>query len=378
MKKKKKYGFRKLINDIHLWIGLISGIIVFIVCLTGTILTFEHEIKALFSESLEITPSGKKISLTELKENLSKELGKEAIISSVTLQEKSTAPYEFRVKQSPKERRGTTYFVDPYTGASLVPKKTSADDFMFSMFKLHRWLLVDSKIGRPIVGIATILFLILSISGIVLWFPKKLKWKNFKAGFKIKTKANWKRVNHDLHNTLGFYSCILILIMGLTGLCWSFEGYRNGLSVVMGTKVFGNRGGNQVNTVTHENLPTISYEKAMAIADQSLPYQGKTAINFPNTNNAYYSIRKYNEDNWSPVTSDQVLIDIYGNVLKKELFAEKPLNVQIASLIKPIHTGEIYGVFSKILYFLACLIGTSLPITGTLIWLNKMKKKKRA
>jgi uncharacterized iron-regulated membrane protein len=61
-------------------------------------------------------------------------------------------------------------------------------------------------------------------------------------------------------------------------------------------------------------------------------------------------------------------------VLHREIFSEKPFNVQIASLIKPIHTGEIFGTFSKIIYFLACLIATSLPITGTLIWLNKMKK----
>src|SRR5690606_32408194 len=94
----------------------------------------------------------------------------------------------------------------------------------------------------PIVGVATIIFILLSISGLVLWFPKKLRWKNLKSGFKIRTDASWKRVNHDLHNTLGFYSLILIIIMCLTGLCWSFEGYRELASNVLGTKVF-NRGG---------------------------------------------------------------------------------------------------------------------------------------
>jgi len=64
-------------------------------------------------------------------------------------------------------------------------------------------------------------------------------------------------------------------------------------------------------------------------------------------------------------------------VLKKELFDDKDLNVQVASLIKPLHTGEIFGILSNFIYFLACLIATSLPVTGTIIWLNKMKKKKR-
>ena len=44
-------------------------------------------------------------------------------------------------------------------------------------------------------------------------------------------------------------------------------------------------------------------------------------------------------------------------------------------MIKPLHLGEVYGSFSKILYFIACLLATSLPVTGTIIWLNKLKKK---
>lgn len=81
-----------------------------------------------------------------------------------------------------------------------------------------------------------------------------------------------------------------------------------------------------------------------------------------------YQIRKYNTAGWSPVATDVLVLDLYGSVLLKEFFSEKPLNVQFASLIKPIHTGEIFGIFSKWIYFIACLIATSLPVTGTLIW----------
>ncbi|HXS57859.1 MAG TPA: hypothetical protein VN726_17115, partial [Hanamia sp.] len=39
--------------------------------------------------------------------------------------------------------------------------------------------------------------------------------------------------------------------------------------------------------------------------------------------------------------------------------------------------GSIYGMFTKLLYFFACLIATTLPVTGTIIWINKLKKKKK-
>src|SRR5690606_34052398 len=74
--------------------------------------------------------------------------------------------------------------------------------------------------------------------------------------------------------------------------------------------------------------------------------------------------------------ADKVHIDSWsGEIIRTEIFSELPLNQKINELMRPLHTGEVFGTFSKILYFLACLVGTSLPATGTIIWINKLKKK---
>ncbi len=374
MANRKKYGIRALINDIHLWLGLGSGIIIFLVCLSGTLLTFEKEIEGLFTQKLEVTVLEEKQTLETMAATLA--AATKGHVSGVTLPVKKDQPYEFHVKKDLKERRGTPYLMDPYTQRILEPQKTAADDFMLTMFKLHRWLLMDISIGRPIVGVATIIFLIMSLSGLVLWFPKKVRWNTLKKGFKIKTTANWKRINHDLHNTLGFYSCIFIIIMGITGLCWSFEGYREGLGQLLGTPVFGNRGSSPSQVDYRPNLQEVTYDEVIETAHRELDYPGELSVAFPNENNPVFGIRKYKEAGWSPVAPDVLTIDQQGNLLQKELFHSKPWNEKFASLIKPIHTGEIFGNFSKVLYFLACLIGTSLPVTGTLIWWNKLKRKK--
>ncbi len=371
MNKKKGFRLRKLINDIHLWLGLASGIIIFLVCLSGSILAFEHEIKALFEEKLSIEASGEPMDLEDLKEQVLKDHS--GTLTSVSIPEKTNAPYVFSIKENPKERRGNNVQVNPYTAETLVAGPNPADAFCFFFFKMHRWLLFDSSIGRPIVGVATIIFLILAITGLVLWFPKKLKLKNFKAGFRIKTKANWKRVNHDLHNTLGFYALIFILIMGITGLCWSFQGYRDLLGQVIGTPVF-NRSAPEIEVPATQTR--LNIKEVQEVADEIFPFKGDLSISLPDERSAYFSLRKNDAGSWSPVASDRAYVAEDGQVLLVERFADKPLNVQFASLIKPLHTGEVFGMFSKILYFLACLIATSLPVTGTLIWLNKMKKKK--
>ena len=377
MTKKRVYTTRTFFNDIHLWLGFLSGIIIFLVCLSGTILTYEKEIEAFFYNGISIKPEGDRKSIVELSETITKQTS--GTITGVVIPSEKKEPFEFSVKKNANDRRGAKFLVDPYTQEIVEPQKTAVDDFMFSMFKLHRWLLLDSKIGRPIVGIATIIFLILSITGLVLWFPKKLKWKNLKHGFKIKTTAKWKRINHDLHNTLGFYACIFILIMGITGLCWSFEGYRDGLSKVLGTKVFGNRGGEslKINSELNPLAPTINYDQAIAIVNKELNYEGKINISFPNDQNPLFTIRKYNDKSWSTVAADALIINNQGIVLSKKMYSDIPTNQKIANAIKPIHTGEIFGGISKLLYFLACLIATSLPITGTLIWWNKLKKNKK-
>lgn len=374
--KKKKYTLRAFINDIHLWLGIGSGIILLIICLTGTVLTFEEELKSIFEEEITVAPTTELLSIEQLTNTLTT-VGK---VTRVTIRPEETKPYEITVKTRKKDRRGTLFFVDQYTGTFTKSAPNVLDGFFRTMFKMHRWLLLDTSIGRPIVGVSTIIFLILSISGIVLWFPKKklkkLKWKNLKPGFKIAWRAKWKRINHDLHVTLGFYTAIFLIIMSVTGLFWSFEWYRDAGSAVLGTKVFGGRGsGSKIDSKVDPETKAITFDAILAITKKELPFEGTTILQIPSDEKSIFSVRKLHDKDFLKTASDELKIDRDGTLISKDLFSEKPLNQQIASSIKPIHLGSIFGWFSKTIYFISCLIATSLPITGVIIWLNKLKKK---
>src|SRR5690606_25180870 len=92
--------------------------------------------------------------------------------------------------------------------------------------------------------------------------------------------------------------------------------------------------------------------------------------------NGPITIRKNRVGFFAPAAGDEVKLNATtAEVVEVTVFREKPLNERIAGSIKALHVGNVYGQFTKLLYFLACLIATSLPITGTIIWLNKMKKK---
>ncbi|MDM1045521.1 PepSY domain-containing protein [Myroides sp. 1354] len=378
MKAKKTSPFRKLMNDLHLWLGIASSLVLFVVCLTGTIYTFKTEIQEWLEPNRYafVAPNERQAKpVAELVQLV--EASTQGKVQRITLVSKEGKPFVFTVSKGEEGKRGEAVHVNPFTGEILGTGKGPGDEFFMTVFKLHRWLLLDSSIGRPIVGIATIIFCFLSISGLILWFPKKIKgWKSIKPGFKIKFNANWKRINHDLHNTLGFYTLLIVLIMSLTGLCWSFEWYRNGLSSVLGAKVFGGRDEVKPESVLQDKS-TISLEEALAIANKEMAYDYRTlAVSLPKDSLGAYEINKNDLARWNETVNDRVFIDQYsGEVIKKEIFADKSMGEKLASSIRALHFGDIYGLFSKVIYFITCLIATSLPITGIFIWLNKMKKK---
>lgn len=375
---------RNAFRTLHLWMGLSSGIVIFIVCLSGTIYTFRAEIERwvepdkYYASDIE----GKTIMtadslIAKIERNLNGKLtsvmvpGDKALNWQIGIKKNNNDP---AVKDAPKSK---TYFVDPYTAQIVGEPGGSTSEFFGTVMKIHRWLMLGDSAGRIIVGIATIIMFFMVLTGIILWFPAKIR--NIKQGLKIKTSANWKRVNHDLHNTLGFYSFGLLLIMTLTGLCWSFEWYRNGISSVLGAKVF--RGRTEKPLFSNEKMAAngqINPAILLTEAERYFSYEGNSRLSIPEDGKGVITVTKSATGFFSVTGADRIQFDRFtGEALSLESFKNKPLNAKIADSIKLIHTGEIFGTVSKIIYFLACLIATSLPVTGTMIWLNKWKKKNK-
>lgn len=374
---------RKLVNDIHLWLGIATGLILFVVCLTGTVYTFHSEIDEwVNSEKYHVELSSEGVAplpVEQLSETLARQV--EGQVASVRISSDERDAYQFSVRKE-GERRGTTYLMNQYTGEVLGDTKSSTSEFFMVMFKLHRWLLLDTEIGRPIVGWSTVIFVLIIFTGLIIWVPQKVK--SWKQGLKIKWSGNWKRINHDLHNALGFYTAIFLLVMALTGLQWSFDWYRTGLRSVLGVNEPQREDREKPESVSSEETDLLLAQKKLsvaeliAIADNELPYAGTYRVELPDQQKAHVSLDKYHTGFFASPASDKVSVNVYtGQVQSKEIFSEKPLNERIGSSIKALHVGDVFGVFSKIIYFISCLIATSLPVTGTIIWINKLKKKSK-
>lgn len=423
--KKGTYTFRKFINDAHLWLGIPSGIILFVICLTGTIYTFSKEITEWVDSdtfSLSVDAEAKPLPIADLILLLEKQhtglkvtgisipeeknkawmftlapkdmmgrgekeaKGKPAAKADVSRSDKSRKEVsEERKGKESKEGKGKkfdrskikNFLVNPYTGMVTGDAKSPSSKFFTTIMGLHRWLLLDTEIGRPITGISTLIFIVLEITGLILWLPGKIKswskWNAWKQGFKLKLHGSWKRINYDLHNTLGFYTLLLVTVMAITGLCFSFEWFREGLGTVIGAKIFPKE-----EPVFSTFIPgrRFDLDSATHKANTIFTYAGNLRITVPRDSAASIQLSKTSTGFFTSAGSDKIIVDQYsGALLKTERFSDKKLGAQIAALIYPIHVGEIFGTCTKIIYFMVCLIATSLPVTGTMIWINKLRKK---
>jgi len=413
---KKKRGTwqktRKFFNDIHLWTGLISGLVVFVVCFSGTIYTYNTELREWAVPHLhwvDVPVDKERFAADSLAARVADVA--DGTVTAMTIPADPARTYQVTIRTSGDESRfGTIYYVNPYTGeiCGTSGEETKTSAVMSFLFSLHRWLLLDRveeplidglpnrQLGSYITGTATILFTLGVITGLFIWFPQKMR--TWRQGLRIKWGGGWKRLNHDLHNTLAFYSLILLFLMGITGPQWSFPWYREGLQKTLGTyreAPTGNRGGptgigrrdggpggsegrggrgeSRAEKAAATSLPMAQY---VAAADEALPYRGDYRITLPVSGDSVLRVSKNRVGFFASAASDQLKIDVVtASVLDVSIFRDKPFNERIAGSIKALHVGNVYGQFTKLLYFLACLVATSLPVTGTLIWLNKMKKR---
>jgi len=362
---------KRIIGQIHLWLGLASGLVVFILGLTGAIYAFSDEIKSfVYQDRLYVdAPAGKqKLSLDILLPIAEKAIGKEHKISRAQLPQDPSGAYMFRALKVDKEAFGYwnyyQYFhkvyLNPYTG-EVIHLENAKYEFFTLVLALHMNLLLGDAAGHVIVRWSVVCFVVLLLSGLVLWWPKKWKRKQLKNNFRIKWKAKFKRLNYDLHNVLGFYALLLLLIIALTGLAWSFE-----LTTDKKSKVLSD---------TTQSLGKLPADLILKQAQASAPASAYFLYNFPAAKSGTVNVSAY-QSSIQFYDRLQYRFDRYnGQLLQKGIeFTELGAGAKLIALNYDLHTGSALGLFGKLLAFLAGLIAASLPFTGLVIWLKRKRK----
>lgn len=378
MVKSKKKNTRKTILKVHRILGLITGLVVFVVSITGCFWVFKEEIESFYDDYKYVVPHDKEF----LKASIIKELAGRIIPDKTihgVIYGQSNEAIEVVFYEAEPEVFYQSVFLNPYTG-DFIKRIDHQTGFFGFVLKGHLRLWLPDAIGSRVVSYSVLMFLIILISGLILWWPRTHKsWKQ-RLKFDWNKKTRWKRKNFDLHTVVGFYISSFGLILAFTGCVMAFNWFY-----FIAYKATG--GSNDPRFVIPESEQAITattmsdfaYDRLIPLLKNKYKDAEAFELHYPENDATSVLVEVSNSKglyyNMDYLFFDQYTLkeietpSIYGKY-KNASFADKVIRMNY-----DIHIGAIGGIVGKIVAFLVSLICASLPVSGILLWYGRKYKK---
>ena len=378
MSSPKKRNNRKIILQIHKILGLITGVVLFIVSITGCLWVFKDEIESFYTDYKYVTPQEQEFIISSKVKSIAEQIIPDKTIHGVVYGQPNEA-IEVVFYQAEPELFYQSVFLDPYSG-KFIKRVDNDSGFFAFVLKGHIRLWLPEAIGSRIVSYSILLFLVILFSGFFLWIPRNKKNWRQRLKFDWNSKTRWKRKNFDLHSVTGFYISSLGLLFAFTGCVMAFNWFYFIAYIATG-------GDKAPQFIIPQNISTtITKSDTNPPYDQLIPMLYKTYTNaksfelhYPENDSTTVLVEVSNSAglyyNMDYLFFDQNTLQeiettsIYGKY-KNAGFADKVIRMNY-----DIHVGSIGGLAGKIIAFLASLICASLPVTGVLLWYGRVYKR---
>lgn len=358
--------WRRVVFQIHLWAGVILGLYVVAISVSGSALVFEREMMN-DAPALGPAPAGaKRWSYHSLVE-AGRKTDKRYELQSIDMRSRERRLVTATFKDG--DERRVLYF-DSYTGQ--VVNNTSLErnhGILVFLEQLHNELLGGRR-GAIANGVGGFLLALMCGTGMVLWWPGKRVWKR---ALTVKWRANWRRINFDLHSAVGFWTLIVVTMWAITGAYFIFPNV-----IQKPLRLFAQ--------------PATAKQSGWKPGRELLPvdmYVEKAAKAFPNEQLAYLYLDVFRTDGQVavflsrdpaiPLTLKEDIVHLdpaTAQLLWTESSSQWSTAEKILMASYSVHFGDFAGTFSKVLWAILGLSLTFLTITGYLMWWNRLLRKK--
>jgi len=357
--------YKKTWFKIHLILGLTAGLILFIIGLSGAILSFEKEILNVVNKKSYIvkvadTP---KLTVTELMSSF-KQKFPDSKINAVTFSkaDNSSVTINIAVKGKGKAaRKGKNYYLNPYT-SEILPDIKGKGFFKF-VENIHRRLAMG-KVGQQIVGASTLMLFVLMFSGVYIYF-KKLK-KSLKKSLTFSFKSKGRSFLASMHSV---WVIPIYLVSSITGLYWSYNWFNEGLYNLAGIEkpVRMKRGMNKNPPIASsneiQNIVNVFNENVADYNNANLRFTAQKGI---------YTISYLDEDSIHDRARNTVKIDKKtSSIVEQTYFSDQPLVEKLLKSNYSLHTGDYFGIVGKVVMFLGSLAMVLFFVTGVMMYLKR-------
>lgn len=286
--------------------------------------------------------------------------------------------------------RNEAYYLNPYTGEVRQPATTRMHDFMHTMVAWHRWLgrEGDSRAtGKAITGVSNAAFVVLAVTGLYLWWPRKWRIKGLKRSLWFMKSSTGKARDWNWHNVIGFWLLIPITIMAVTGMIISYRWAGNLIYHAVGEEPPVRRGSsdgrpNQGNRLTPPTIESI-YQTA---AGSAKPGDNVDTVKITPSLESIYQVAAADQPTWNsinlhlpvgatstaqikipgtwPRTASTSLTITDGTVSERSDFDDLTTGRQLRTWSRFLHTGQALGWGGQLIAAIGCIGGCFLVYTG--------------
>lgn len=366
--------FRPILFWAHLIAGISVGSVLFIMAVTGAILSFAPQLEEISEKKIRYAaPAEKRLSYKELITKTSETFPK---VPASGLIIKSN-PASSIVIQFGREK---SFYVNPYTG-EVLGGASKTHQFMHFVEDLHRRLALAAR-GEVVTKACNVVFLFMILSGLYLWWPRNWHPMSLKAIFFFNPKLSGKARDWNWHNVVGFWSLPFMLIVVLTGLIMSYQWSNAVFFKLMGSEpppqMQKGPGGVGGKGSAPAIISDFNWDAYITSAAEKVPQWKSMMLRLPPKPDAPVSILIQGAGGPHFARSQMALDIKTAKVVKWEPFLELNKARQGRVWVRYLHTGEAWGLISQIAAFFTSCAAILLIWTGfSMAWFRFAGKKNK-
>jgi uncharacterized iron-regulated membrane protein len=358
---------RQVLFFIHLWTGVILGLWLVMIGLTGSVLAWPELIGA----EMKMRFPYEKTSVNQPQIPLSQAIASiKKAQPDISAQELSLVilpfyrfPYYIFTRQH-KPFDSALFLVDPYSGK--VNKPLRVQDFITGKIEFFHTGLIIGPIGFLSNGILSFFTIFLLISGIWLWWPATVR--QLKLRLSVKRKAPLRRLLMDLHNVMGIYLYVILFVTTITAvLLVANTASQDGIEKAID--------GKPATLTIKAHGARLSDDVLVQRAHAALPNATLMYLMRPMTPDAPFVVN-YEKGSYGFLRNGKLLIDPYsGKTLQIESDRAAAAGHKTMALMEDLHYGLFGGIWTKLLYTITGLLPLGLFVSGLLMWWKRKQAR---
>jgi uncharacterized iron-regulated membrane protein len=350
---------RSTIFWLHLICGVLVGLVVLMMSVTGVILTYERQMLAWAERATFPAPASGAERLTL-----------EELVEAAKLRRPEFTPTTIVVRNDPaapvtlSAGRGSSLLADPYSGEVREPGAQGLRSFFSAVTGWHRWFNAtgdNRAIARAITGASNLGFLFLILSGLYLWLPRIFKWAAFKARLLFNAKSTTAKArDFNWHHVFGIWSAIPLVVIVATATVFYYPWANDLVYLSVGEqppRAAGGGGGGGRGAAPAEPQATVqdgtaiehlSYDALLARAAEQGEWRTLT-LNIPTDMTAQTVRIGIDQGNGGqPYLRHTLTLDAAtGAVAAWAPFSSQTTGQQARSWVRFLHTGEALGIVGQ-------------------------------